>query len=102
MAFNGTEGSPITQLKAQAMTAAFRLLSLNQINSVFIGREHIEALLAQSGSMGIRIYYGIDLLDLKPILVSSDQNEQDDMSLIIDNGKKCPPYCGPLLNLLNG
>ncbi len=101
MAFNGTEGNPISTVEAAAMTLAFRTLSLNGNIGGFIGREHIEDLLARPGSKGIRIYFGIDLLGgLKPILVSADASGNDDLGLIVDNSKTCPPTCG-IANPLN-
>lgn len=102
MAFNGTEGGPITLEAAAAMTACYRKLHPNQTEAHFFGRENILALLNQTGCMGIRVYYGDKPSGGKElILVGVDANENDMLELIMDLSKHCPPTCSNG-NPLNG
>ena len=94
MAFNGTEGNPITLAQGQDLTARYRN-ECGGIQAVFIGAEHINDLLAQTGAMGIRVYFGRDTDDTNTtVLVAADSSEDDILDLIIDCGKKCPIHCG--------
>ena len=102
MAFNGTEGGPITIDEAKKLVTTYRSKCPNSVNSVFIGKEHIAALLSRSGSMGIRVYFGTDGNNNNTIaMVSATENQDDDLGLIINKGMPCPPTC-PSVNPLNG
>ncbi len=75
----------------------------------FMGREIIEAILAQPGVAGIRMFNGTNEMGLTtPILVGVDINGQNiiNFSTVADNGeilkskgivaggvRNCPPYC---------
>lgn len=95
MSFNGTEGNPITLQQGSVLTNAYRKANPENTKAVFIGRENIEHLLASSQAMGIRVYFGKDTDGSNTIvMVAADSNEDDILDLIIDNGKKNPPYTG--------
>lgn len=95
MSFNGTEGNAISLSEAKALTDKFKKDYPGQTKAVFIGRENIEDLLASEGSMGIRVYFGRTSNNKNTIImVSAVSNEDDDLSLIIDNGCSCPSACG--------
>ena len=81
----------------------------------FMGREIIEAILAQPGVAGIRMFNGTNEMGLtQPILVGVDSNGDNiiTFSTIADNGeiiknkgivaggvRTCPPYCSPSTGL---
>lgn len=95
MAFDGTEGSAITEAKGAQFTSDFRKRYPSATKGVFIGKDHLLDLLNRSGSKGIRVYFGVDEGGAETtVSVSAKANEDDDLGLIIDCGKKCPPYCG--------
>ena len=102
MAFNGTEGGPITLAAASEMTACYRKLHPNQTEAHFFGKDTILALLDQTGCVGIRAYYGDKPNGGKElILVGVDANENDMLDLIMDMSRPCPSYCSNG-NPLNG
>lgn len=95
MSFNGTEGAAISQRDATDLTSTYKKKYPGVTKGVFIGREHIEDLLNCEDSMGIRVYFGRTTLGENTIvMVSADSNEDDDLSLIINNGCSCPSVCG--------
>lgn len=101
MSFNGSEGSAISLETAAAITKKYRDENPDGVQSAFYGREMLEALLAQPGSMGIRVYYGLNEDGSQElVLVSSDADENDNLNLILDKAHKCPPRC-PKKNELN-
>lgn len=104
MAFKGTEGEFISLDEAGAMTAAWRNGGNGDIKGVFFGRDNIEALLNQEGSMGIRMYFAEnDNGDKTLVLVSADENGSDMLSTgkVLDHSIPCPADCSPQ-NVLNG
>lgn len=102
MAFNGTEGGMISLQEAAGLTANYRAAHAGQVLASFYGKDHIQALLNQTGAMGIRIYYGIDNQGEKQmVLVAADANGNDILGLTLEQGYPCPKYCSSL-NELNG
>ena len=103
MANNGTEGSVINRNTARVMMQSYRnspaFAANNGQEGVLFGKDHIEAILAQPGCVGIRIYYGKDgPLPGDPanlILVGTDANNHDMSDLIVDMGIPCPTHCPP-------
>lgn len=101
MSFNGTEGEAISLETGATYTKNYRDENPDGVQSAFFGRDLLEALLAQPGSMGIRIYYGLNEDGIQElVLVSADADENDDLNLIVDKSHKCPPRC-PKKNALN-
>jgi hypothetical protein len=101
MSFNGTEGGPINLADAAALTKRYRDRNVGGITAHFIGKEVLAQLLEQDGSMGVRIYMGTDSDGTsKLVLVSAGEDENDNLNLIIDNLRRCPPSCS-LRNELN-
>ncbi|TNF48827.1 MAG: hypothetical protein EP305_04450 [Bacteroidetes bacterium] len=97
MAFDGTEGSEVTLTEAAGWTAEYRRTKTSgDPNGHFFGKDHIEDILAQTGCMGIRIYYGVNENDEKVlILVGAKANEDDiDSGIIVEKGLPCPNICG--------
>jgi len=76
----------------------------------FMGRNMIEAILAQPGVVGIRMFYALNDLGIKQlVLVGVDENgnnilnyttvgENGEMikkkGIVADKTRMCPPYCG--------
>lgn len=91
MAFNGTEGGPITLEAAAAMTACYRKLHPNQTEAHFMGKDNFLALLNQTGCVGIRVYYGDKPSGGKELIfVGVDADENDMLGLIMDLSRPCP------------
>ncbi len=102
MSFDGNEGKRITLAEGAALTQRYRESKTSTVKGMFVGRKHLEDILAQGDSKGVRIYFGQNA-DGSPelVLVGADSNENDMLSIIIDQIKKCPP-CGSEPNPLNG
>lgn len=101
MAFNGTEGGPITLAEGAEMTANYRKAQPNSTKAHFFGRDALHALLQQEGCMGIRVYYGMDSDSNKQlVLVGADSDENDMTQLVVDGSIPCPIRCGQA-NALN-
>ncbi|WP_341899818.1 hypothetical protein [Fluviicola taffensis] len=93
MSFTGNEGKQITLEEGALLTRKYRESKMNKTGGMFIGKTHIEEILAQADCKGIRIYLGQNSEgDFELVLVGADSNENDMLNVIIDNGMKCPPY----------
>ncbi len=102
MAFNGTEGAPISISEGAQLTQNFRNNMPNQPIAQFVGRKWLEALLAQEGAEGIRIYNGMDEEgNIKPVMVAANAQQNDVLDLIVDQTFGCPSYCPTIPNPLN-
>lgn len=102
MAFNGSEGAPISIQQAEEWTQNWRNNNSGATKGVFFGRDEIENLLSQSGCMGIRMYFAINNDDEHTlVLVGADAGEDDITELVMDSGLLCPPRCAKP-NKLNG
>ena len=102
MANNGSEGRMITRPEAQQMMSDYRnspaWVANNGTEGILFGRDHLDAILAQPGCIGVRVYYGKEgVLPTDPaqlIIVGTDVDGNDMSSgHILDAGKPCPPYC---------
>ncbi len=104
MSFNGDEGTMVTLTEATAWAAAYRAnRKFDGTNAHFFGKNKINAILNQSGVMGIRIYKGFDGATPVMILVGTDSSENDLFTgLLLERGTACPPYCGGGENPLQG
>jgi hypothetical protein len=95
MPFNGNEGSSMTVSDAGALTASFRSSFPGQPLGYFFGANNLKTILAQSGCMGIRIYFGATSGTLTLVLVGASSNENDQCAgMVLDAGVGCPPNCG--------
>ena len=115
---NGLSTGFISLSKAIEMTTRYRqnknaviapAYSGNDILAICdtINKAAIEALLAKPGCTAIRLYYGMDdALQLRPILVAVNQNDEDILPAntvnndvvgtdIVDDTVRCPPWCPP-------
>lgn len=104
MSFNGSEGEAISLEEASRWTARWREEKQPEDpNAIFLGKEKIQDILNQQGCVGIRTYFAIDDDGQKTlVLVGAEENDNDQTNgMILDRGKKCPPYC-PDGSPLNG
>ena len=93
--FTGKEGKVITTTVASDMTEAYRDANPGATKGHFIGKDILKDILAQSGCMGVRIYYGIDEGEKTLVLVGADSSENDQITgIIADRLENCPPKCG--------
>jgi hypothetical protein len=115
---NGSSSGFISLNKAIEMTTRYRQNKNTVIDPAYSGNDvlaicdtinkaALETLLAKPGCTAIRLYYGMnDALQLRPILVAVNQNDEDilpsgmgtnDMAGtdIVDDTIKCPPICPP-------
>ena len=105
MAFNGREGNPITLDVAKSWAKNYRDANKGKTKAIFYGKEKLQALLDEPGAMGIRIYFAVDDSgDNKLVLVSAAEDQNNILpkeavegggSMLLDDGKPCPPDCPP-------
>ena len=105
MAFTGKEGGPVNLETLQKAVDKYKKQNPESISGHFFGKDCINQLLNQPGSIGIRVLHGINENDEPQLfLVSVGENEksllpgssaakQDGDFLIMDISKPCPPYC---------
>lgn len=96
MAFDGTEGKFINITEAGDMTAAWRNGNNGNIKAIFFGKDKLQQLLDQPGTVGIRMYFGKNEEgENSLVLVSADADENDmETGKILDLGSPCPTKCG--------
>jgi hypothetical protein len=99
MSFNGNEGAFISLTDAAALTATYRNSgTLNPVLGQFLGKTKLNQLLAQSGCVGLRIYYGVDATGAPAIVVVGVSSNENDIlgtnPKILDTALPCPPNCG--------
>ena len=100
MAFDGNEGTMITLDEGATLTHTYRTNNPGKSLGVFYGKEKLLELLNQPECMGIRVYYGEENRELQLVLVGADANQDDILDLVLDLGKRMPPYTGSS-NVLN-
>lgn len=94
MAFNGTEGAFITLAAGADMTANYRNNPNGGKIAHFFGKDKLQDLIDLEGSMGIRFYYGVDDDGKQQLVaVAADANQNDILSLVLDQSKACPTWC---------
>lgn len=89
------DGSFITLSAGGTLTSAYRSNFSSQPKAYFFGKNKLNALLTESTSVGIRVYFGQDTSgNLTMVLVAADANGNDlCSSYILDNGVACPTVC---------
>lgn len=104
MAFTGHEDHTITLAAGAALTKEFRKNFSNQPKGYFFSKDTLEAILNQTGAVGIRFYFGQEPptigAKLKLVFVAAKANEDDITAIVGDGGAICPPLCG-VANSLN-
>jgi hypothetical protein len=100
MAFDGSEGRAIDLTTASEWTETYRESGSTLTLAHFFGKNIINSILAQTGCVGIRIYYGIDGNGKQAlIMVGADSSENDILgtpsapAIIANFAMPCPTYC---------
>lgn len=96
MSFTLESGKEITLEEAQELIAAFKTNYPHEVNSFFVGRKHVEHILAQEDCIGIRIINGFDSSEeiMAKVLVGVDSKGNDmDTGIIVDKLLPCPSFC---------
>jgi hypothetical protein len=105
MAFTGREDHTISFEAAGDLTKNYRAsMDAGDRKGGYFSKDALLALLNQSGSVGIRYYYGLDADDKQVmVLVGVSANEDDltgDGDLCMEMSIPCPNQCGSA-NILN-
>jgi hypothetical protein len=96
MTFTGNEGAVITLAEGAKMTANYRATTnLGETIGHAVGKNLVNAILNQTGCMGMRIYYAINEKDEKQIVLVGVDLDGNDMiqGVIVDKLGNCPPEC---------
>lgn len=95
MPFNGTEGAPIPLATAAQMTADYRAHNPGTTQGTFFGKDVLNAMLAQPGCMGLRMYFALDALGNQTLVLTGADAAENDMvtGIVADFSTPCPPYC---------
>ena len=93
--FDSSVGAQITKQEAIDECAALRNAHPNHIRSYSIGRDHVDAILAQADCVGIRMYHTIDPKGGKNLLLVGINSGGDDMvdGYIANRADVCPTLC---------
>jgi len=97
MPFPPEQDHRISLADARAMTQRFRQAAPQGVQGCMFPRAAFEAILAQEGCAGIRLYFGHGAgQDTQVVMVGVD-SEALDMSQgeIMENSFPCPPFCDP-------
>ena len=104
MEFNGQEGSPIDPTTAGDWTRRYRKANAGATTGHFFGRAILQKLLDESGSMGIRFYYGLAPDGTRQLVAVAANAAMNDLlegtNIVADDAKMCPPCCSTP-NVLN-
>lgn len=96
----GNQLIPVTE--AAALTARFRAANPGAVRAWLFARDVIDALLAQPGASGIRVYRGTDAAGTDRIVIVATDGEGTDLlppkaaggGVVAEQGWPCPPICG--------
>ena len=96
--FNGTEGGPMDLAVAQSWEQNWQKTHPDLPRGLFFGREILETMLAQKGTVGLRFYPGYDEEGkLHLMMYSTDKDGNDILTEPIQASQystPCPPLCG--------
>lgn len=108
--YSAEVGEDIGYEKGAKMIKAYYDQNPDDILAHFMGRNMIEAILAQPGVVGIRMFYALNEVGLKQLVlvgVDSEGNNVLQYNTVDENGdilkkkgivadrvRSCPPYCG--------
>ena len=98
MPFPARQDHRIAVADARAMTRRFREAAPQEpVRGCMFPRAAFEAILAQEGCEGIRLYFGRSTgQGLQLVMVGVDGNALDmSQGEIMENSFPCPPFCDP-------
>jgi hypothetical protein len=97
MNYTGNENHDIRLEDAAELTKRFRdnLPVIDDTIAEYFGKSALQELLDQSGCIGIRVYYGIDVNNTKRLVITGVDNNGDDLceGNLMEAGTICPPIC---------
>lgn len=101
MAFDGKEGKIISKTAGRQLVVNHQsspaFAANNNIKGVLFGRDHLDKILAQSGCVGVRVYYGKEgtsSTDPSTLVIVGTNDEGNDMTeVVLDGGYPCPTHC---------
>lgn len=83
--------------EASQLTANYREANPNKHIAEYFSRDAFEALMANPEITGIRIYKGLDSQGIEHLVmvgaIQSESSDEDDVNLIMETSKMCPPFC---------
>ncbi|MDP1744914.1 MAG: hypothetical protein Q8L90_05015 [Bacteroidota bacterium] len=96
MSFTGREDHAISLSDASAWTREYRTKNPSATKGHFYGKDAIQAILNQTGCVGIRIYYAIDTAGAKQLIITGVTSDENDLynGILAERGICCPPTCG--------
>lgn len=96
MSYTGHEDHSITLATAAAWTKNYRdSAGSGATIGGYYGGSAISAILAQTGCVGIRIYYAIDNTGAKQLVITGVDSSGNDLynGLLAERGLNCPASC---------
>ncbi|MES2140924.1 MAG: hypothetical protein V4511_14550 [Bacteroidota bacterium] len=102
MSFTGKENHAITLEEAAVWTSNYRAANAGATKGHFYGKDAIQAIINQTGCVGIRIYYAIDNYGAKQLIIVGANTSENDLytGLLAERSIPCPTRCG-VTNPLN-
>ena len=96
MSFTGKENHAITLSEAAEWTRAYRDANPGATKGHFYGKDAIQAIINQSGCVGIRIYYAVDNNGAKQLIITGVTSNENDLynGILAERSLACPPRCG--------
>ncbi|WEK21313.1 MAG: hypothetical protein P0Y49_09185 [Candidatus Pedobacter colombiensis] len=95
MAFDGSEGGPISINEASEATKRWRDTNPGQIQGEFWGNEILQTLMKQEEAVGLRVHFGLDKEGkMQSFITAVRKDESDILSIVADFSCPCPPRCG--------
>lgn len=89
------QGEPIALSTAAEWTENYREEYPDDIKAHYYGSTILQDIIDQDGAVGIRIYYAIDNLGVKQLVLVGVDSSGNDMTsgIVADRGAPCPTYC---------
>lgn len=102
---NESPSHKITLKTAKELTKNYRTISLGLPLAESFNKTELMELLTKNDCKQLRIYYGLnstlDKTSLRLVLCGVNENGEDMLEIILENGILCPPTCDPKSPLAN-
>lgn len=94
MSFTGKENFKVQESYAAALTLEFRNTFGDQPLAAYFSASSLSEIIGQERMVGIRFYFGYKGDKLQLVACGVDEDQNDNLSIIIAEGRLCPPFCG--------